>query len=165
MRSKNLSGGASITLALALSPLVCLAGQKNEPKVVEACGAAYRDASGEARGFLLPQLSKSLALEEKFSLPGDAPANVVSIQCGRQSLVPLLSDVKVTAAGYEFTILSGGRMGTLGVVDGHLQFNMTEGEMTEVEVAQIGAVLDEGHRFLLELESRELKPSNGQPAP
>ena len=161
----KLSGRASITIALALSPLVCLAGQETESKVLEACGAAYRDASGEARGFLLPQLSKSLVLDEQFSLPADAPTNVVGIQCGRQSIVPLLTDVKITAAGYPFTILSGERIGQLLVVDGHLQFNMTVGEMTEVEMEQIGAVLDEGHRFLLDLESRQLLPITGKPAP
>ena len=165
MGSKTFSGRANLVIALALLPLTCLAGQQSEPAQTEACGAAYRDSSGKAQGFLLPQLSKSLALQEEFSLPANAPANVVGIQCGRQSIVPLLTDLKITAAGYPFTILSGERIGTLTVVDGHLQFNMTVGEMTEVEMEQIGQVLDEGHRFLLNLESSDPLPASSEPAP
>lgn len=52
----------------------------------------------------------------------------------------------------------GGCAADSGFVDGHLQFNMTVGELTEAEMEQTGAVLEEGHRFLLELVSRELQP-------
>jgi hypothetical protein len=142
-----------------------MAGTTHEANVVEACGAAYRDSSGKAQGFLLPQLSKSLASDVEFSLPPNAPTNILGIQCRRQSLAPLLSDVKVIAAGYPFTILSGGRIGTLEIVDGRLRFNMIDGEMTDLEVEQIGTILDDGQQYLLDLESREQQPVDAKVAP
>ena len=147
----------SIGLALGLCLLATIACSETarRPTVTEACGGAYRDSSGKAQGFLLPQLSKSLAIADKFSLPPNAPANIVSIQCGRSALVPLLTDVKVLAAGYSFSVLSGGRIGTLEIVDGRLRFNMARGEMTEQEMEQAGILVDEGQTFLLELQSSE----------
>ena len=165
MRSRQFVGRTSIALTLGLSSLVSMAGTVGEANVVEGCGAAYRDSSGKAQGFLLPQLSKSLALNEEFLLPADSPANIVGIQCRRQSLVPLLTDVKVIATGYPFSILSGDRIGTLEIVDGRLRFNMIDGEMTDLEVEQIGALLDEGQKILLELESREQRPVDAKVAP
>ena len=167
MRSMSLVTSASLILTFGFTSLTGVAGSGAESRTntIEACGAAYRDSSGKAHSFLLPQLSKSLAVEETFILPSNAPANVLQIQCGRSSLVPLITDVKVLAAGYPFSVLSGGRIGTLEIIDGLLRFDMDLGEMTDPETEQIQIILNEGQRLLLELESSTEQSASAKVAP
>jgi hypothetical protein len=119
----------------------------------EECAVLVESASGQVVRQVLPSLHvQSLNADEPFVLPVDAPANAKAIQCTRGELIPKHADYKVLAAGYPFAIAANGRVGILTVLEGRVRFNMLVGEMTEPEIQQVGAVLDQIQKQLLELE-------------
>jgi hypothetical protein len=141
---------------LSSSALASVATDASKPEATktltrppERCGVLYKGEDGELASVLLPSLAVlTLQDDEVFALPKDAPAQVQVVQCGRNSIVPQRNDYKVLAAGLPFSIVSGGRVGVLVVTDGHLQFQMLEGEMTPAEQPQVGAFLDQAQDAL-----------------
>jgi hypothetical protein len=149
-------------LALVLATPPCFAGNgvgAGDIPATEKCAVLFEDSAGKMHSQLLPSLYvMSLAPDAKFSLPADAPSNVKAIQCGRPSLAPLAADLKVISAGYPIGIVSGGRVGVLSLPEGRLRFNMLDGEMTEAEIKEIGAFLDQGQELLLRQEQGSATP-------
>jgi hypothetical protein len=111
---------------------------------LEKCGVVYAGVDGNLANMMLPSIHViDLADAAVLKLPGDAPPNVKAVTCGRRdSLVPAKNDYKVLQAGYPFSIVNHGRMGTLTIADGKVRFDMQQGEMTADETPKIGAVVD-----------------------
>ena len=123
----------SLVLALA-SPAIA----------AERCAVLFEATEGKIEHAFLPSLSvATLAPEQAFALPPDAPAKVRSIQCGRGSLVPGANDLKPLQAGYPISIVASGRVGVLEAVAGQLRFRMIEGEMTEAESELVQRALNQ----------------------
>ena len=128
--------------------------QSQVASVTEKCGVIFEESPGNTKSQLLPSLHLiDMTASSVFSLPEDSPANVKAVQCGRQSLVPLATDIKVIAAGFPLAIVSDDRVGVLEIIDGRLRFNMLEGEMTESEIHEIGDFLNTGQLALSEQEA------------
>lgn len=110
---------------------------------VEKCGVIFENSSGEPEHKLLPGLAVlAIADGDAFALPPDAPPKVMAVQCGRTTLVPHKNDYQVLLAGFPFSIASDDRVGILEVVEGHVQFRMLDGKMTDAELEPIGKYLD-----------------------
>ena len=100
----------------------------------ERCAVLFETSEGKIQHQTLPSLSVAeLASEQAFALPVDAPPEVRSIQCGRETIVPGINDYKPLQAGYPLSIVAAGRVGVLEAINGQLRFRMLEGEMTVVE--------------------------------
>lgn len=113
------------------------------PMTIEDCGVIAPGPDGKVQFIPLPSLSiLSLGDDSTFSLPADAPSEVQVVQCERGALVPRRNDYKVIDAGFPFIISSGNRIGALEIVDGRLQFNMIQGDISETEIPLVQAFLD-----------------------
>ena len=123
----------SIVLALA-SPVVA----------TERCAVLFETTDGKIGHAFVPSLSVAdLAPEQAFDLPPDTPTQVRSIQCGRETLVPGVNDIKPLQAGYPISIVASGRVGVLEAVSGQLRFRMLVGEMTEEESSLVERALNQ----------------------
>jgi hypothetical protein len=124
----------------------------------EKCAVMVSKGDGKTQLVVLPSLHvATLSAEgEPFTLPPDAPAGSVAVDCGRDSIVPLPYDYRVVAADYPFiiTVADEGRLAALEIKDGRLQFRMMKGDVTPSEERQIQEFIDRVQPLL----KREEKP-------
>ena len=135
---------AGISLAAGAAEPAVPASTSRAALPLEKCGVVYAAADGSLANMMLPSLHViDLADTASFKLPADAPANVKAVTCGRRdSLVPAHNDYKVLQAGFPFSIVNHGRMGTLTIAEGKVRFEMQEGEMSAEESPKVGAAVD-----------------------
>lgn len=93
---------------------------------------------------VLDQVSKTGA----FVLPNDAPRDIASIMCARNSPVPSKNDMLVPRAGYPLYIAAppaGGpnRVFVLSLEGGSITYKATRGALTNEESKQVDGVLSE----------------------
>ena len=137
----NLRAWLPGALALCLSvPAVA-----SDADTTETCHVIARNESGTTM-MPLPSLQvlRATAVAGPFELPTDAPERVTSVICSRDSIVPAANDWKVLAAGYPFRLEApGGRGLWLEMVKGQLQVGFSQGALTESEMDQVQAFLDQ----------------------
>jgi hypothetical protein len=143
-------------LALCLSaPAVA-----SDADATETCHVTARTGSGT---IMMPlpslQVLRATSVEGPFELPADAPAGVSAVICARDSIVPAANDWKVLAAGYPFRLEApGGRGLWLEMTQGQLQVGFSKGALSEPEMEQVQAFLDEAQRRLQDGDGDETAP-------
>ena len=106
------------------------------PARVEFCGIYFKDRNLTLQMPLPAMDVAGLADGGSFRLPTDVPQQIIAVYCERESIVPLVNDYQVVAAGYALRIHVDDRRGELKLVEGKLRFDMLDGEMTPGEATQ-----------------------------
>lgn len=160
------TGGKITAAALVLGIVVAESSVAENSESVftdkgEKCGVLFRNASGTLENKVLPSLHL-ITLDDgaTFSLPKDAPANVETLMCGRESITPHANDYKALIAGYPLNIVVDDRVGVLEVSSGQLRFRMIRGKMTEAETRSVQEFLNDSQKFFDAPESSEKSGSS-----
>jgi hypothetical protein len=139
------------TRVLALVLLLSVSGAAVSADVMESvCAFTVKTEDGRFRIVtsetlrVLDQVSQTGA----FVLPNDAPGDIASIMCARNSPVPSKNDMLVPRAGYPLYIAAppaGGpnRVFLLSLEDGLITYKATRGALTNEESKQVDGVLSE----------------------
>ena len=134
-----------LSIALLLSPAFCQA--KNAELLcsynVAADEGGYRIVASDSLNVL-----KQVTEKGTFSIPADAPKNIVAIMCARSFSLPVVADALVLKAGYALYIASSDDLGNqtllnLEFKDNAVTYKMVSGTLSDGQTISLGKIIKE----------------------
>jgi hypothetical protein len=123
---------------------------KAAPPTAEKCGALLKQPDGSFNTVVFASL-KVIELTQhnrEFILPKDVPDSLASIQCVRDSIIPLANDYKVLLSGLPlYLLVPHGRMAVLELSNGKASYRIVKGDFSESEIAAIQQFLNSVQQY------------------